>query len=319
MKFHMSILSTPSTRPIRARLRLLPFIAAAMLAACATSSPPADAPVARRVAALLPADALLLGEQHDAPEHQAIERETVETLAKSGRLAALAIEMAEAGNETGYLPPDATEAQVRIALSWDDKGWPWSAYGPAVMAAVRANVPVVGANLPHARMKDALADVSLDAQLADQARAAQQEAVRSGHCGLLPESQIAPMTRIQIARDRAMAQAIVKSRTPGKTVLLVSGAAHANKAIGVPQHLPTDLSVKAVQMQAGGPRDTGGAFDAAWPTPPVPEKDYCAEIKHTPRAASRLPPLSPSAGGGRTQRPGKASSAGALALAGASF
>ncbi|SCK34824.1 Uncharacterized iron-regulated protein [Variovorax sp. HW608] len=269
---------------IQAFLRFAPLVGAATLMACATS-PSADAPTERRVAALLPVDALLLGEQHDAPEHQVMERETVEALAARGRLAALAIEMAEEGNATGYLPRDATEEQVKAALSWNDKAWPWSAYGPAVMAAVRAGVPVVGANLPREHMKDAMADVSLDAQLTVEARTAQEEAVRAGHCNLLPESQIAPMTRIQIARDRAMAQAIVKSRAPGKTVLLVSGAGHANKALGVPQHLPTDVSVKVVQMQAGAPRATAGAFDTAWPTPPVPEKDYCAEIRPVKRSS----------------------------------
>jgi hypothetical protein len=44
-------------------------LAAAMLAGCAAFAPAADAPVDRRAMALLPADALLLGEQHDAPEH----------------------------------------------------------------------------------------------------------------------------------------------------------------------------------------------------------------------------------------------------------
>ena len=76
---------------------------AAVLAGCTVFAPSADAPVAQRAMALLPADALLLGEQHDAAEHQAIERETVEALAARGRLAALAIEMAEEGHE--HRPP----------------------------------------------------------------------------------------------------------------------------------------------------------------------------------------------------------------------
>ena len=265
--------------PARILFCLTLALGAATLAACTTL--PGDAPVARRTAALLPADALLLGEQHDAPEHQAIERETVLALVQSGRLAALALEMAEEGQSSAHLPPDATEAQVQTALSWNDKGWPWTAYGPVVMAAVRAGVPVIGANLRRAHMKDAMADVSLDAQLSDGARAAQQEAVRSGHCHLLPESQIVPMTRIQIARDRAMAQAVVKAKVPGKTVLLVSGAGHSNKLLGVPQHLPTDVSVKAVKMQAGDSATGPGAFDAVWLTPALPEKDYCAGVKRS--------------------------------------
>ncbi len=258
---------------------LAPIIGAAALAGCAAGAPAADSPVARRVVALLPADALLLGEQHDAPEHHVLERETVEALAANGRLAALVLEMADTGNGTGYLTAGASESQAKTALSWNDNAWPWSDYGPAVMAAVRAGVPVIGANLPREHMKDAMADVSLDAQLADDARAAQREAVRSGHCDLLPESQIVPMTRIQIARDRAMAQAIVKARVPGKTVLLISGAGHADKMLGVPQHLPTDLSVKVVQMQAGTPRAAPDVFDVAWQTPALPEKDYCAELR----------------------------------------
>jgi uncharacterized iron-regulated protein len=258
------------------------LLAAAMLVGCAASGPPADAPVARRAMVLLPADALLLGEQHDAPEHQAIERETVEALAARGRLAALVIEMAEEGASTAHLGATATDRQVQTALDWNEKAWPWSAYGPTVMAAVRAGVPVLGANLPRSRMKDAMADVSLDAQLGAEAHKAQQEAVRSGHCNLLPESQIGPMTRVQIARDRAMAQTIVKARVPGKTVLLLSGAGHAAKALGVPQHLPSDLAVKTVQLQAGStpnPRREPGAFDAVWHTPALPEKDYCAALR----------------------------------------
>jgi uncharacterized iron-regulated protein len=264
---------------LRTPVFILALLGAAALTGCAVTSSPFDPPLAHRIAALPSVDALLLGEQHDAPEHQEIERHTVEALTAKGRLAALAIEMAEQGHTTNRLPPDATEAQVRTALDWNDRAWPWSAYGPVVMAAVRAGVPVVGANLPREHMKAAMADVSLDTQLPRAAQTAQQDAVRSGHCDLLPESQIVPMTRIQIARDGAMARTIVQSHTPGKTVLLVSGAAHANKALGVPRHLPVGVSVHAVPMQAGALRDITDDFDTVWPTPPVPEKDYCAGVR----------------------------------------
>ncbi|VWX60130.1 conserved hypothetical protein [Burkholderiales bacterium 8X] len=284
--------------------------AALAIAGCSAiaPSPPrgADISPAQRVAALLPVEALLIGEQHDASEHQVIEREAVEALSRTGRLAALAIEMAEDGNQTAHLAREATEAQVQTALSWNDKGWPWTRYGPVVMAAVRAGVPVVGANLPRDRMKDAMADVSLDVQLGPEAIEAQRQAVRSGHCDLLPEAQIGPMTRIQIARDRAMAQAIVKARAAGKTVLLVSGAGHAARLVGVPQHLPSDMTVKSVRLKAGagsdkageaaiGSMDAPGAFDAVWPTPALPEVDYCASLRSpsSPSAPSSSSSASP--------------------------
>ncbi|MET3913237.1 putative iron-regulated protein [Variovorax sp. OAS795] len=274
---------TPA-RATRLPLSLFAVVATAIaLAGCSAFLDGPDAPVARRAARLLPADALLLGEQHDAPEHQALERETVEALAAKGKLAALLLEMAEEGHSTARLDSAATDAQVQAALGWNDKAWPWQSYGPVVMAAVRAGVPVIGANLPRARMKNAMTDVSLDVQLNGEAYTAQQDAVREGHCKLLPEPQIVPMTRIQVGRDRAMAQAIVKARQPGKTVLLVTGAGHATKVLGVPQHLPTDVSVKAVRLQAGESPDEKAenrrAYDAVWRTPPLPPKDYCADMR----------------------------------------
>ena len=276
-------------QPSPTRASHLPFpvfavVAAAIaLAGCTAFFDGPNAPVARRAAALLPADALILGEQHDATEHQTLEREAVEALAGQGKLAALLLEMAEEGNSTARLDITATDVQVQAALGWSDKAWSWQSYGPVVMAAVRAGVPVMGANLPRARMKNAMTDVSLDVQLNGEAYTAQQDAVREGHCKLLPEPQIVPMTRIQVGRDRAMAQAIVKARQPGKTVLLISGAGHATKVLGVPQHLPTDVTVKAVRLQAGQSPDdeeeNKGAYDAVWRTPPLPPKDYCASMR----------------------------------------
>lgn len=283
----------PSLRhwPARASRLLFPVLAATAFAGCAalsagsTATPGTDVPVARRITALLPADALLLGEQHDAPEHHAMEREAVQALAERGQLAALALEMAEEGRGTARVAATASEAQVQAALDWNDKAWPWASYGPAVMAAVRAGVPVVGANLQRAHMKDAMADVSLDAQLSREAYTAQQNAVREGHCKVLPESQIVPMTRIQVGRDRAMAQAIIKARQPGKTVLLIAGAGHVVRALGVPQHLPDDVKTVTVRMLAAPSlaNVVAGEYDSVWQTPPLPEKDYCAELKRPNR------------------------------------
>ena len=234
---------------------------------------------AARVDALLPADALLIGEQHDAAEHQQIEQQVVAHLAGRGLLAALAIEMADAGVSTAKLKPTATEQQVQNALKWNNKGWPWAAYGPAVMTAVRAGVPVLGANLPTAQMRSSMGDAKLDTQLPGPALKAQQQQIRIGHCNLLPESQITPMTRIQIAKDQAMAQTIEDIALPGKVVVLLAGNGHVNRQLGVPQHLPATLHATAVHLRAGDATDKDSAFDSTWPTPPLAEKDYCAGLK----------------------------------------
>jgi uncharacterized iron-regulated protein len=202
---------------------------------------------------------LLLGEQHDAAGHQAEAQRAIESLAARGALAAVALEMAEQGRSTAGLSAQAPEAEVRRALDWNDEAWPWRTYGPVVMTGVQAGVPVAGANLRRANMKSAMADASLDTLLPASALSAQQAAIRAGHCGLLAESQVLPMTRVQIARDRAMAQTIGQLTTPRKTVVLVAGA---DRELGVPRHLPASIRAEVV----------------AWPEQ-APQADYCGHLR----------------------------------------
>lgn len=229
--------------------------------------------------ALLPVDVLLVGEQHDAPDHQRIQRELVNTLAARGQLAAVALEMAEAGATTRGLPASADEATVQQALRWNDAAWPWRSYGPVVMAGVRAGVPVLGANLPRARMREAMGEMPLDTRLAPAALQAQQDAIRDGHCGLLPATQIAPMTRIQIARDMRMAQTVEAARVPGKTVLLVAGGGHVLRDRGVPVHLGSGVTARVLLLRAGGGDNTKPAADQVFTTPALPPTDYCADLR----------------------------------------
>jgi uncharacterized iron-regulated protein len=282
----------PYSLPIRRhtlRCLTLGVLCAALMTACANRP---EAPIipllagqaafdtATRLDKLLPADVLLLGEQHDAAEHQQIEQQVVANLAQRGVLAAVALEMADAGTSTATLHPSSNDDRVRLALRWQDDSWPWSAYGPAVMTAVRAGVPVLGANLPRARMRDSMADSKLDGALPGPALKAQQQGIRTGHCNLLPEAQITPMTRIQIAKDISMASTLSQAAVPGKVVVLLSGNGHADRFLGVPQHLGPDLKVKVIRLRAGPDAgDKASAFDMVWPTPALPEKDYCAGLQ----------------------------------------
>lgn len=255
----------------------------AALGGCAQLPSPFSAPqteATARILALPPVDVLLLGEQHDAAEHQRIHEAVVRSYAERGRLAALVIEMAERGRSTAGLPRDADAAAVQSALAWDTKGWPWPAYGPAVMAAVRAGVPVLGGNLPRTRMREAMADRRLDDRLPDASLQVQREAIRVGHCGMLPDGQIEPMARIQIARDVAMAHTAADAAVSGKAVVLLAGSGHVDRLVGVPLHLPPTLKSESVRLLASGSRtENAASFDAVWPTAAVPEKDYCADMK----------------------------------------
>ncbi|MFG0785332.1 ChaN family lipoprotein [Delftia tsuruhatensis] len=285
-------------RPVIRTPRLAGLAAAAWLAAalagCASSSAPArdwtqqlqrwsDAPI------------VLLGEQHDAVAHQAWQQATVQQLATQERLAALVIEMAPRTGSTASLARDASEDAVQQALQWQDAAWPWPRYRGVVMAAVRAGVPVLGGNLPRADMKQAMRNQNLDTHLPPEGWQRQLDAIREGHCGLLPDTQLAPMARIQLARDASMAEVAKAAIRPGKTVVLVAGRGHVLRGVGIPTWLPESAAAKVAVAQAG---ETSVAHesDVDWlqKTDALPAKDHCAEL----REKFRNPPA-PRADAGR--------------------
>lgn len=246
---------------------------------CATPAP-LDPGWLATLSAQPPTPLLLLGEQHDAPEHQQWEQATVRWLAQRGQLAALVIEMAEAGASTEGLPPTASEAEVRGALRWPDEAWPWADYGPVVMAAVRAGAPVLGGNLPRARLASARNNGALEARLPPEALARQQADVREGHCGLLPEGQVPAMARIQLARDQSLAETALQALRPGRTVVLAAGHQHVQRSLGVPAWLPQGLDYKVAIAQAGQARTAiEKEADYIQKTPALPVRDYCAELR----------------------------------------
>ncbi|MFG0593425.1 ChaN family lipoprotein [Delftia sp. WSY_9] len=292
----MQVRSIP--RPFIRTPRLAGLAAAAWLAAalagCASSSAPArdwtqqlqrwsDAPI------------VLLGEQHDAAAHQAWQQATVQQLATQERLAALVIEMAPRTGSTASLARDASEDAVQQALQWQDAAWPWPRYRGVVMAAVRAGVPVLGGNLPRADMKQAMRNQNLDTHLPPEAWQRQLDAIREGHCGLLPDTQLAPMARIQLARDASMAEVARAAVKPGTTVLLVAGRGHVLRGVGIPTWLPEAAGAKVAVAQAGE-TSVAQASDVDWlqKTDALPAKDHCAEL----REKFRNPPA-PRADAGR--------------------
>ena len=243
----------------------------------------------------LAARLLIFGEQHDQPDQQRQVAEEVRSLAEAGRLAGVVLEMAEAPHHTTALPRDADEAQVRATLQW--KGWPWEPYAAVVMNAVRAGVPVWGGNLPRSAMREAMADATLDARVDEAARERLAEAVRDGHCRLLPASQEPGMVRIQLARDLSMATVIDRlagSADAGSTVVLLTGAMHASRDRGVPLHLlsrsgwrPQDIWV-VVFSEPGDGLQVDERRSAVF----TPQPDPCESLRRQMAARAASAPAS---------------------------
>ena len=278
---------THSSRPARS---FLATAAALLLGGCAhqASTLTSSADWQQTLAQWTDAQVIALGEQHDQIAHHQWEAQTVQWLAAGQRLGALVIEMAPAGSSTAGLATTSTEEQVQQALQWQSGtasgGWPWQDYGPMVMNAVRAGVPVLGGNLPRAQMKQTMGQSRYDSHLPASGWQLQLDAIKDGHCGLLPESQFAPMARIQLARDESMAKvtatAVQQWSQPGQSVLLVAGRSHVRSDIGVPTWLPKDLRQKvAIAQSDKAPKAINMKADKLLTLAGNASQDQCAQLR----------------------------------------
>lgn len=273
-----------------------PVSAAAMPAA--SPSHPAAAVQADAPAAPL---ALLIGEQHDQPDHQRQAAAMVAELAAQRRLHALVLEMAMTGASTAGLSPASTEAELRAALQWDERAWPWARYRELVLAAARSGVPVLGGNLPRPQLRQAQSDPRWDGTIPADAAARLLQAVREGHCGLVPDAHLGPMVRMQVARDRSLAEALLqqlRTAPAGTVVVLHAGAVHAARRTGVPLHLAQLAPQTPVRTVAFGPAREPADFDERRAAREQPQPDHCAALRESgmpPMGRPSAPPGAPPA------------------------
>lgn len=226
----------------------------------------------------------IFGEQHDQVDQQRQVALLVQQMAHKRQLEAVVLEMAERGRDTAATPPGADEDDVKAALGWDARAWPWVAYGPIVMAAVRAGVPVYGGNLPDKDLRKTMNDASLDDRLDASTRERILVALREGHCGHLPARREPGMLRVQISRDASMAGVITTLLAEGndeRVVLLHTGMQHASRDRGVPVHLQAS-GVAATDIHVSGFGGTASAaglvVDSDWPARVTERDDPCVGL-----------------------------------------
>jgi len=174
------------------------------------------------------------------------------------------------------------------------------------MAAVAAGAPVLGGNLPRSRLRAAMDDAAWDRHLPAPALQRQYDALRQGHCGLLPEAQLVPMARMQIARDASLARTVQQALHPGQSVLLLAGNGHVLRRLGVPTHWPASLVSKVVMMQTlqtqSARTEIDDEADMVITTPALPPRDACAVLRRS-RSGMAAPPALSSASPAATIAP----------------
>ncbi|MGV8843272.1 MAG: ChaN family lipoprotein [Pseudomonas sp.] len=229
---------------------------------------------------------VLVGERHDNPDHHAVQLWLLQALATQRAQGSLLLEMLTPAQQN---PLDALRvrlnsgqpvADLPAALAWD-KGWDWALYGPIVRHALAQPYPLLAANLDRAQVLQIYRqrpELSGSHSTVPAVRNALLEQIRLSHCGQLPESQLPAMLAVQQQRDRRMAEALLAAPQPS---LLLAGAFHVRRDLGVPLHL-RDLGDKAASLvlilaEAGTPVSAAQA-DFVWYTKALPEQDYCANF-----------------------------------------
>lgn len=232
---------------------------------------------------LATAPRVLVGEKHDNPDHHALQVWLLHALQSQRAQGSLLLEMLQPEQQprVDRLKRQPLPADLPIALAWQE-GWDWQLYGPIVRAALQQQVPLLAANLSPSEMRHAYrqpAPLAGEKSNAATVRASLLQQVRTGHCGMLPESQLPAMLAVQQQRDRRMAERLLAAPQPA---LLFAGAYHVRKDLGVPLHL-SDLGAqgasKVLMLAEVGEKVDAGEADYVWYTAATPEQDYCAQLK----------------------------------------
>ena len=236
---------------------------------------------------LAAAPRVIVGEQHDHPDHHRLQLWLLQALAARRPQGSLLLEMLTPEQQPKVdglrqaMAKQGLPADLPKALAWQP-GWDWSLYGPIVSFALVQPYPLWAANLDRLEVRGIYAKapvLSGSHANAPSVRQALLAQVRTSHCGLLPESQLPAMLAVQQQRDRRMAQRLLDAPTPA---LLFAGAFHARKDVGVPVHLadlPPPRDAVVLMLAQRGAEVMSATADYVWYTAPMADKDYCAQLR----------------------------------------
>ncbi|WP_445180913.1 ChaN family lipoprotein [Pseudomonas sp. McL0111] len=227
---------------------------------------------------------LIIGEQHDNADHHAVELWLLQALGERRPQGSLLLEMLTPDQQPkvdqvrhAVSPP----ADLPVALAWQD-GWDWDLYGPIVRFVLSQPYPLLAANLDNTQIRAFYRQPPILQGARSNAAAVKStllEQISDSHCGLLPESQMPAMLAVQQQRDRRMAERLISAPAPS---LLLAGAWHARKDVGVPLHV-VDLGAAqeptVLLLAEQGSEVTAAMADYVWFTPATAPQDYCEQMR----------------------------------------
>lgn len=193
---------------------------------------------------------VLIGEQHDNPDHHIIQGRLLDTAVQNGRKPSVVLEMVPRSMYEAVRSYDL-EKDPRLdafakGLKWEERGWySWDIYRPMALAAARNGLQFAPGNLSNevtrkiadegynALIPKFVQDFGLLKPLPPTAALDLNQELEASHCGMLPKEAIGKMAKVQRARDGSMAEALKTWSGPQGTVL-IAGNGHIRKDRGVP-------------------------------------------------------------------------------------
>ncbi|MBF0114639.1 MAG: ChaN family lipoprotein [Magnetococcales bacterium] len=242
---------------------------------------------------LLQADIIYLGEEHDNPQHHHLQLAIVEKLLQTGKRPIIGFEFFSREQTSWLLQysvgnpsrmptnhPTTPEERLRQQLGWEKRS-DWSFYFPLVQLARQHRLMVFGADLPDGlRMRltrdglEALTPLERTAWIPsdfvhqDYAQLMREKFAQS-HCGMVSEPFLERLYGTWLARNDAMAQAIVAMQaTEQGPVILIVGAAHLTHNMGIPERVKA-LRPHLRQLNLGMHSGNWQELDQHRPLPPL--------------------------------------------------
>lgn len=251
---------------------------------------------ARLFASLAKRPYVLVGEKHDSEAHHAFQARVVDALGGSAPRPIVMEHFrarAQAKLDAFFGDRKSSASALPTEVGWDEGWGPFTMYAPIFERALARSMPVVAGSFDKIDVRALMAHPDLvipeevrrelgTVTFDDASEKALSDELSASHCGHLPGEYLAPMARIQHARDALFA--VSMKRAP--SAVLLAGKGHTRGDRGVPRFLPPGgfVSVALASVEPGRVRpadyDDLTTHDYVVFTPAAPpEEDPCAAFR----------------------------------------
>ena len=253
----------------------------------------------REVARYMPRGGwLMLGEQHDHPDHHLVQAYFIYYLAERGLLGHVAMEMIASDQQRAIDAYQGAPERVKPEdLNWPSRGWPWERYEHQVKAALELSPRLIFGDLSTEQKNAVRTSEEGIAHYSDRHTAFMAELIVASHCNMFSIERATPMVDMQIARDQVMAQQMIAHALPGQVGVFIAGSGHVRADYGAPLWMAEDVPVHTlilvgvgegsdprdylkVQGVSSGPEEKNPA-DLLFFVPGIPKVDYCESFRQS--------------------------------------